>query len=165
MNEFHPACTVWSTVAMVAHVVLSSETYTNAPLMYCEAICHVGLGNNLTLVIWTPRFSPMSIPTLHSELLEEYIEECSLSNAAYQPIESPHFTLLERLIVLFLASLKIDWVTEVTSFGTLKTTSEAVLDWTVPLSPLTLIIAPSPMWSPVTVTKPPLKEVWVGETT
>ena len=77
--------------------------------------------------------------------------ECCMSKAASHPWESPQVTLSARFIVLFLASLNLVCVVGVTSFGTLNVALVGVLEETVPTSPLTLIIAPSPILLPVTV--------------
>ncbi len=106
----------------------------------------------------------MSMPTLQDVLLEEYMVECSESNAASYPAVSPHLVLSPRLMVLFLSRLNEVWVVGVTSFGTLNTAEDEFLDKNLPLSQLTVIVAPSPILSPVTVRTLPLNEVRVFET-
>ncbi len=78
MNEFHPAWTISSTVAVGLPKVeienqleLSSETWISPPLINAFAIFQVGLGKYLILVNWTPKPWPMSIPMLHEALVLE----------------------------------------------------------------------------------------------
>ena len=78
INEFHPAWTISSTVAVGLPKVeienqleLSSETWTYPPLMYVFATFQVGLGKYLILVNWTPKPWPISIPMLHEALVLE----------------------------------------------------------------------------------------------